>query len=119
MSSTAGSLASTRAIATRCCIPPESWCGKRSAKRSRPTILTKRSTMVATWAARTRRITDVVRYIQPGKEAVVLEHDAAFGPGSLDGLAADVDDARSRALEARHDAEQCTFAATAGADEGH
>ena len=27
MSSSAGSNASARAMATRCCMPPESWCG--------------------------------------------------------------------------------------------
>ncbi|MCY1449976.1 hypothetical protein D9M71_667520 [compost metagenome] len=32
-----GRLTSTRAISTRCCMPPESWSGQRPAKPSRPT----------------------------------------------------------------------------------
>ena len=37
MSSRLGRSASARAIATRCCMPPDSWCGKCPANSSRPT----------------------------------------------------------------------------------
>ncbi|MNY12706.1 hypothetical protein D3C86_1458030 [compost metagenome] len=33
-----GSIARARAIATRCCCPPESWCGYLWAWASRPTL---------------------------------------------------------------------------------
>ncbi len=36
ISSSRGRSAKARAIATRCCIPPESWSGCRSAKSARP-----------------------------------------------------------------------------------
>ena len=37
ISSSAGRRASARAIATRCCIPPDSWLGRCSAKSESPT----------------------------------------------------------------------------------
>ena len=37
MSSRLGRSASDRAIATRCCMPPDSWCGKWPANSSSPT----------------------------------------------------------------------------------
>ena len=40
----AGCTVSARASATRCCWPPESWCGYRDSRPSRPTISTRRRT---------------------------------------------------------------------------
>ncbi len=38
ISSTWGCMASARAMATRCFMPPDSWCGCTSANRARPTL---------------------------------------------------------------------------------
>ena len=55
-SSTFGSIASDRARATRCCMPPESWCGYRFAAWARPTSSSSSATRVLRSSFAFRRI---------------------------------------------------------------
>ena len=80
ISTRSGSNTSARAIATRCCWPPESWPGRRSSKPRRRTSRSARSTCSRRRAGSTFRTSSgndrfcpTVRW---GKERVVLEHHA-------------------------------------------
>ena len=89
-SSRCGCGASARASATRCCWPPESWCGARFAACARPT---RSSTCVdALLALGARQVGDaeghVVAHVEVREQGVVLEHHAdAAGFGLARGFA--------------------------------
>ncbi len=120
-SSTRGSIASARASATRCCWPPESWCGYCLAWLARPT-------MSSSSPARLRRCAEpdlahpqpeahVVQRGHVREQAVALEHHAHVTPGGRhrgNVLAVDQDLARVGRLEARDDAQRRGLAAAGG-----
>ena len=117
-----GSVANARAMATRCCSPPDSWRGVCAARVARPT----RSSQ---WAARARvgppgqfqRQQDVFQCGERGQQLERLEHEAdaagaQAGAGVLveivEALAEQFDFARRRLVEPCQQAEQGGFAGT-------
>ena len=88
MSSTCGSLASARAIATRCFMPPESSFGKESANPVRPISSISDARLLAALGAadalELRPELDVAAHGHPRIERVGLEHHAAVGAGPVD-----------------------------------
>ena len=84
---TSGRSASARAMATRCCCPPESWCGYLCRWASRPTLSRRRRALARCSAARalpvqTRRQQNVLQHGQVGEQVEALEYhaDAAYAP---------------------------------------
>ena len=61
---------------------------------------------------------DIAPHGQPGEQARILKHQAAFGARSADGFLADEQLAGIGEIETGDESEQGGFAATAGADEG-
>ena len=76
----AGSVTSARAIATRCCWPPESSPGRWSARSPRPTLLERGERALAALgrggAAVDERELDVAPGRQVGEQVELLEHEA-------------------------------------------
>ena len=125
---TCGCIISARAIATRCCCPPESWCGCWTAFSSSPTTLS------SSWArpsARARGSSDppggerqVVDHLQMREEVELLEDhaDPLAQAGDIDPLAGDLlalelDRARVERLQQVDAAEQRALAAARAADD--
>ena len=124
-----GRLTNARAIATRCCSPPESSSGIRSPLPSRPTSSRVSGT---TWAISERRLAD---HLQRERDVLadglvrqqpeVLEDgaDRAAQPRHLpagepvDLLAGDVDAARGGTRLAQHQAQEGGLAGPRGPDE--
>src|SRR5438552_15892533 len=120
ISSTSGSLASARAIAARCFMPPESALGYASAK---PSSLMRDELARGLAAVRRGRLLylgpklDVATHRQPGKERVRLEHHAAVGPGFQGDLAIQEHLALRGGHQPSRDHEQRPLAAPRGADD--
>src|SRR6218665_1205368 len=106
-----GSLASARAIAVRCCMPPDSCRGKCCSKPRRPT-------WAMTWAALAQAKADVLLDAQPGEQRVALKHHAALGARPPDRHAVEQHPAAAGLLQPRDDAQQGRFAAARGAQDG-
>ena len=94
-SSTSGSVTSARAMATRCCCPPESSAGVWSAHGSRPTRSSERSAAsrrcFLRLAAIEQRQLDIFQRGGAGQQVEALEHEAEIAP------------AQQRTLVARRD----------------
>ena len=126
---TCGSIISARAIATRCCWPPESWCGCWSAFSSSPTLAS--SSRARASASRARHLPDpprgereVVDRRQVREEVELLEDDPDALPDrrDVDALARDLlaleeDPARLDRLEQVDAAQQRALAAAARPDD--
>ena len=117
-----GSQASMRAMATRCCMPPDSWFGKVFSK---PLSLTM--SMKACAVRRRSRLADaalgqpvfhIAEHGLPGKQREVLEHDAAVRPRLADRRAAHADFAGRAGHEAADHVQQRALAAAARSDDG-
>ncbi len=84
---TAGSLMSARAMATRCCWPPESSFGLWSVRSPKPTsssAATARARALACADARVKeRKRDVLNRIRTGEQVEALEHEAEFAQADL------------------------------------
>ena len=78
---------SVAAMATRCCMPPESSEGYFFSEPSRPTFFThscaRSSRSERAHAAQLQAEGDVVEHIQVRQERVFLVHQAAVGPRLL------------------------------------
>ena len=115
MSSSAGRRASARAIATRCCMPPESWLGRWAAKSARPTSSSSSSACARRSArpspCRRQRQLDVALDGAPLQQPGLLEGDAVvLVEAGLPGrLAVDRDRARR---SARSGWRRCAAAST-------
>ena len=117
-SRTVGSIASARAIATRCCCPPDSWYGYRLAVSESPTSSSSSS-------ARLRRVRlvltphpqaegDVGAHVHVGEQAVGLEHHphvALVRRHVGDVAVVDEHSARVRAVESAEDPQRRRLAA--------
>ena len=124
-----GRLTKARAIATRCCSPPESSSGIRSPLPSRPTISSVSGTSSAMslreLADHLEREGDVLADRLVGEQPEVLEDgaDVAAQPRHLpagqpvDLLAGDVDAARGGAVLPQHEPQEGRLAGPGGADE--
>ena len=117
--------ASARAIATRCCMPPESCPGRDPAKSASPTSSSSS-------AARARRSAlptpctcsgqlDVLRDRPPLQQPGLLERDPVVlvEPGLPGGLAADAHRARARLLQVGDHPQQRRLPAPRRADQRH
>src|SRR5213080_1309884 len=99
-----GLLASARAMATRCFIPPEiarddgAALGAAGALEAQPEL-------------------HVARHGEPRKQHVLLEHDAAVRTGSRDGTAVDQHLAGGRTEKAGDDVQQRRLAAAGGTEQ--
>ena len=125
-SSTFGSIASDRARATRCCMPPESWCGYRFAAWPRPTSSSSSATRalrsVLRLPADPEPVLDVLLRGHVREEAVRLEdhpHVALVGRRPRDVLAVDDDAARVGLVEAGDEAQRRRLAAAARPEQRH
>src|SRR6185369_8488594 len=102
ISSTAGSIASARAIATRCFMPPESMCGRLGPGHA---------------PVDQQREQHIAEHGLPGQQLVeFLEHHHAVGAGLLDLLSIEADLSLDRLHEARNRFEDGRFAAPRGAE---
>ena len=123
-SSTFGLMASARARATRCCCPPESWRGSRSAYAS---SLTSRSIssdaggdLVARTAPHLEAEGDIARHGEMGEQRVALEDDAhlaAMRGQVADGGAVEQDVAAAGRHEAADHAQRRRLAAAGRAEQ--
>ena len=107
-SSTFGSIASARAMPTRCFMPPEISCGNLCSACVRPTSASAscvRRFRSALRLARAEHALDgevhVVEAGEPRQQRMVLEHDAALGTRARDLAAGAEQDAGRRREEAR------------------
>ncbi len=132
ISTTGGLYTSARAIATRCCWPPESWCGRRFARLPRPRFcracVTRDSMSARRGGAQAQSVGDVVEHGAVGPQRVRLEHetqvalfdrqvDAALAV--VEHVVADRDAAARGLLEARDRAQQGGLAAARGTEQRH
>ena len=114
---TDGSLISARAIATRCCWPPESSAGRWSRRSPIPIAATRRSKqrLVGVAAGELQRQEDVLARVEDRQQVEELKDEAdvvaaqlgelaVVEPGEVD--AVDHDRARGRAVEAGEDVHQ-------------
>ena len=126
--STRGRLAKARAIATRCCSPPDNWAGKWSARAASPTrsSRTRPREAASEIAAQLERDRDVLERGQRRDELKALEHEAYLFSAELcprifgeraEVDAVDQDRAPRRGVESCEQAEQRRFAASGGADD--
>ena len=123
-----GSLTSARAIAKRCCSPPESWCGSDSATVAQSEPVDQRAAArerLRLGAADPRREQHVRLAAQLGQQVEELEDEADMPPpqrrqpplaGAGDALAADLDGPRLGAVEPAEHVQQRRLAG-AGAPE--
>ena len=109
-----GRLTKARAMATRCCSPPESWCGRRFSMPARPTSSSVSGTVwrmrAAAAAEDLQGIGDVLEDRLVGQQAEVLEDAADLAAQSRDlalGQAVEVatgdEDAPARGVLLLHD----------------
>ncbi len=109
---TAGSLISARAIATRCCWPPESSAGRWSRRSARPTDVDQpvEAALVGVAAGELQRQEDVLARVEHRQQVEELEDEADLVAAQLGELgvverpevdAVDDDGPRGRAVEAR------------------
>ena len=123
--STSGSRTSTRAMATRCCWPPESWRGQRSAEPGELDELERRphaALISARPAAHPEPVADVAEDGHMREQRIVLEDQADLAPVRRHlrhVLAADRDRARIGHDEARDRAQQRRLAAAGRAEKRH
>ena len=126
ISSTAGSSASARASATRCCMPPDSWCGYFVSNPVRPTTRISSSMLAPAsrgapprLATRSRKQPDVAGDLEPRHQVRLLEHeaDAAGMAQAARWRAADRDCAARRRHQVGDDLEERALAAAGGADQ--
>ena len=93
ISTIAGSVASTRAIWQRCCMPPDNSYGRGVGESVRPTSSSAASAIARRsprgHAAHPQPELDVAAHVEPRVEVRLLEDDAAVGRGTGDGHAAD------------------------------
>ena len=121
-SSTSGSIASVRAIATRWRMPPESWLGPRALE----TVETDEPDQVADGllvrlsAGDLERNGDVRLGAPPGQQRRILEGDAdaMLAPHRVRGPAVQADLAGARRFEAGEEPQQRRLAAARGAEQG-
>ena len=130
---TAGSLASERTTATRCCWPPDSWGGRTFSLSSRPTAaeqlphagLLGLLELATPHPAGHQR---VLQHRELRQQVVELEDEAepvAPGPGAAqlvelaDFLVLDANHARRRPVEQAHEIQQGGLARAAAADDRH
>ena len=124
-SSTRGSIASARASATRCCMPPESWCGIALGRVAEPDELEQLADALALRSAfawrRIRRPNSTFcsrRHVR--EQAVGLEdhsHVALVGRRPRDVLAVDDDAAGVGLVEAGDEAQRSRLAAPGRAEQ--
>jgi hypothetical protein len=126
---TCGFIIRARAIATRCCCPPESWCGKLSRLLLEPNALeqlvrARLGLRARTLANVTRREGEVVDHAQVRKQVELLEDDADVRSnlGDVDTLTRDLlpleeDPAGVDRLEQVDTAQERALAAAARADD--
>ena len=125
MSSSFGRVASDRAIATRCCMPPESWLGRSAAKSARPTSCEQLRGAGAALGLRdpvhVQRQLDVLRDRPPLQQAGLLERDAVVlvQPGLPGGLAADQHRAGAGLLQVGDHPQQRRLPAPGRPDQRH
>ena len=124
-SSTLGSMAMVRATATRCCWPPESCAGRRSARPTRPTrssaCATRRSISARGRRRSSRPKATFLRHRHVRPQRVALEHHADIAlPGRQRRhvLAVEQHPAGLGLGEARDQPQQRGLAAARGAEEG-
>ena len=103
----AGSVTSARAIATRCCSPPESWFGRWPARSDKPDGLERGQRLAAAVVVAPigERQRDVVHGRGPGEQVPLLEDEADEAVADLgQGVVAelrDVDARRARSARGR------------------
>ena len=125
MSRIRGSNESARAIATRCCMPPDSWYGmcfvKSPSSTSSSISLRPLRAVRLVLAQDLERQLDVVLDAPPVEQDRRLEHHpvVAVAAGLLGGLAVDLDRAAGRLDEVADDAQERRLAAARRADERH
>ena len=120
----AGSLASARAMATRCFIPPESWAGYFSACASQSDQL--EIAIATVWrrsaAGRPRSVgpnSTLPVTVSQGKSAYSWKTTPRSGAGPFTGRPSTTHGARRRRQEARHDVQQRRLPAARRPQEAH
>src|SRR5215831_11940156 len=120
ISSTEGLYASARAMATRCCIPPDKWCGYDLTNFSSLTSLSCASAICSRSALPTPRISSpkvtFPSAVRHGNSWAKSCH-AAVGAVTADRFAADADLARGGGEKAGDDVEQRRLTAARGPDD--
>src|SRR5438105_1976035 len=128
---TAGSLTSARAMATRCCWPPDSWLGwwcSRSARPTAPSRARPRATLARRDSAVEERQLDVLERARPGEQVEHLEHEADLRVAHVgqlvarearDVLAVEPVAAGRRAIEAAEQVHEGGLAGARRAHDGH
>ena len=130
-SSTRGRLISARAIATRCCWPPESFVGELSAYSAMPSVVEQVGPAGARLARRDageqRRQLDVVGHRQVPDQVEELEHEADLAPAHVrplglgvpvDAAAAELDLAGRRPVQPAEQVQQRRLPAAARPGDG-
>ena len=109
---------SARASSARCCMPPESWFGKRMLEALEPhqrdVVGDQAPPRLGGLAVQPN--TMIALEVEPGKERRLLEDEYALAARLSHRLIVDANLARLRALEAREDAQEGGLAAARGAD---
>ncbi len=124
ISTSGGSTTMARAMATRCCWPPESWPGSLSAwlcsRTSASASSTRLSISALGSAAHLQAEADIAAHVHVREQRVVLEHHAEaalFGPQRVDPLLVEPDAAAGRRQQPGDAVQRRRLAAARGAEQ--